>query len=84
MAPITLDAAIEGQTLHMTYLAHSPSYAEAHATYGPFLPYAVAERFARQHGTSLDALAAEGLDLYVSPLAPPKVGLVSLYLILGY
>jgi hypothetical protein len=80
----TMTEAVQGETLHMSYLEHSPSYAEAHAAYGPFLPYAVAERFARQHGTSLDALAAEGLDLYVSPLAPPMVGLLDLYLTLGY
>ena len=71
-------------TSHQALLNDSTEYADKFETYGAMIPYRVAERFAYQHGASIESLIPEGLEMYVSPITPAKVSLVSLYTTLGY
>jgi hypothetical protein len=73
------------ETWEDTYETNSPYYWTLVQNHGENLPYSVAERICRQHGTSVDALVAEGIITLVEvPTARPMVNTLDLVMGLGY
>jgi hypothetical protein len=75
----------ERDRLEDVYETNSPFYWTLINTYGDNVPGEVAAKIARQHGTSVEALVAEGgMTLVNVPLTKPMVNALDLVMALGY